>query len=207
MFRRKILIAGLLPLLALPLMGDSCTEDKVIFIAVGLDTTAGFIASGELNIHDDTKTIDVKEDMDLETVLDDNDIDPEDIESVKVSRVYYRVTVPEAGRSIENGNVEILRNGVTSSVPLITGFSGDGSAGTDWIEITNLLQPQAVNLLNDFMQELLNELQGGAPVSNTLFTYHVTGNSIPADVPTNFQWELKVSFNVQAEQEVEVPNF
>jgi hypothetical protein len=206
MFGRKILIAGLLPLLALPLMGDSCTEDKVIFIAVGLDTTAGFIASGELNIHDDTKTIDVKEDMDLATVLDDNDIDAQDIQSVKVSRVYYRVTVPEAGRSIENGNVEILRQ-AGSFVPLVTGFNGDGSASTDWIEITSLLQPQAVNLLNDFMQELLNEQQTGVPVTNTQFTYHVTGNSIPADVPTNFQWELKVSFSIQAEQEVEVPNF
>lgn len=206
MFRRKILIAGLLPLLAIPLMGDSCTEDKVIFIAVGLDTTAGFIASGELNIHDDTKTIDVKEDLDLQTNLDENDIDAEDIQTIKVSRVYYRVTVPEAGRSIENGNVEILREG-SSFVPLITGFSGDGSAGTDWIEITTLLQPQAVNLLNDFMQELLNEQLTGVPVSNTQFTYHVTGNSIPADVPTNFQWELKVSFAVQAEQTVEVPDF
>src|SRR6187455_679037 len=109
MFRRKILIAGLLPLLALPLMGDSCTEDKVIFIAVGLDTTAGFIASGELNVHDDTKTIDVKEDLDLANNLDENDIDAEDIQSIKVSRVYYRVTVPEPGRSIEDGNVEIQR--------------------------------------------------------------------------------------------------
>jgi len=206
MFRRKILIAGLLPLLALPLMGDSCTEDKVIFIAVGLDTTAGFEASGELNIHDDTKVIDVKEDMDLATVLDDNDIDPEDIQSVKVSRLYYRVTQPEAGRSIENGNVDILREG-GAFVPLVGAFAGDASQATDWIEITQLLEPQAVNLLNDFMQELLVELQGGAPVTNTEFTYHVTGNSIPADVPTNFQWELKVSFTVQAEQEVEVPNF
>ena len=206
MLRRKILIAGLLPLFAIPLMGDSCTEDKLIFIAVGLDTTAGFIASGELNVHDDQKTIDVKEDLDLEESLDDADIDPEDIQSVKVSRVYYRVTKPEAGRTIENGNVEILREG-GAFVPLIAGFNGDGSQATDWIEITSLLQPQAVNLLNDFMQELLTELQGGAPVTNSQFTYHVTGNSIPADVPTNFEWELKVSFTVQAEQEVEVPNF
>ena len=207
MFRRKLLIAGLLPLLAIPLMGESCTEEKDVFIAVGLATTAGFIASGELNVHDDTKTIDVKEDLDLQNNFDESDFDPEDIQTIKVSRVYYRVTVPEAGRSIENGNVEILRNGVSSFVPLVTGFNGDGSAGTDWIEITPLLQPQAVNLLNDFMQELLVELQSGVPVSDTQFTYHVSGNSIPADVPTNFQWELKVSFLVQAEEAVEVPDF
>jgi hypothetical protein len=206
MFRRKILIAGLLPLLALPLMGESCTEDKVIFIAVGLDTTAGFIGSGELNVHDDTKTIDVMEDLDLDNVLDENDIDPDDIQSIKVSRVYYRVTVPEAGRSIENGNVEILREG-GSFVSLISGFNGDGSQATDWVEITQLLQPQAVNLLNDFMQEVLTGIQNEIPVTNTLFTYHVTGNSIPVDVPTNFEWDLKVSFAVQAEQKVEMPDF
>src|SRR5688572_10085795 len=130
MFRRKLLIAGLLPLLAIPLMGESCTEEKVIFIAVGLDSTVGFIASGELNVHDDTKTIDLREELDLDNNFDENDIDPEDIQNVKVSRVYYRVTVPEAGRSIENGNVEILRQG-GSFVPLVTGFNGDGSASTD----------------------------------------------------------------------------
>jgi hypothetical protein len=64
-----------------------------------------------------------------------------------------------------------------------------------------------VNLLNDFMQEVLTGIQNEIPVTNTLFTYHVTGNSIPVDVPTNFEWELKVSFAVQAEQKVEMPDF
>jgi len=206
MFRRKLLIAGLLPLLALPLMGDSCTEDKVIFIAVGLDTTTGFVASGVTNEIDDTKTIDVKEDLDLATNLDDNDIDPQDINSIKVSRVYYRVTVPEVGRTIEDGNVTITRAG-GATLPLVEGFSGDASVATDWIEITGLLQSEAVNDLNDFMQELLNELKGGAPVTNTEWTYNVTGTSTPVGDPSNFGWELKLSFLVSAEEDVEVPNF
>jgi hypothetical protein len=207
MFRRKILIAGLLPLLALPLMGDSCTEDKVIFIAVGLDTTAGFIASGVTNEIDDTKTIDVRDDLDLANNLDENDIDPEDISVIKVSRIYYRVTVPEAGRAIVSGDVTISRDGVTGPLPLVSGFSGDASQVTDWIEITDLLQAPAVNELNDFMQEMLNELKGGAPVTTTQWTYNVTGTSTPVEDPTNFEWELKVSFAVQAEQEVELPDF
>jgi hypothetical protein len=207
MFRRKILIAGLLPLLALPLLGDSCTEDKVIFIAVGLDTSAGFIASGVTNEIDDTKTIDVREDLDLQNNLDDNDIDPEEVNVIKVSRVYYRVTVPEAGRAITDGDVTISRDGVTGPLPLVLGFSGDASQVTDWIEITQLLQAPAVNALNDFMQQMLNELKGGAPVTTTQWTYNVTGTSTPVETATNFQWELKVSFAVQAEQDVELPDF
>ena len=207
MFRRKLLIAGLLPLLAIPLMGESCTEEKEVFIAVGLDTTQGFDALGVTNEIDDTKTIDLKEDLDLENNFDESDFDPEDISAVSVSRVYYRVTVPEAGREIVNGSVTIGRNGVTGPLSLVEGFSGSASAATDWIEITNLLQSQAVNELNDFMQQLLNELKGGAPVVNTEWTYNVVGNSTPAEVSTNFQWELKITFLVQAEEEVDVPEF
>jgi hypothetical protein len=207
MFRRKILIAGLLPLLALPLMGDSCTEDKVIFIAVGLDTTTGFVGSGELNTHDDTKTIDVKEDLDLGSSLNDNDINPQDVSSIKVSRVYYRVTKSELGREIQNGNVEITRIGDWGPIPLISGFTAVATTTTDWIEITNLLEAPAVNQLNDFLDELLVEIKGGAAATNTELTYHVNGHTEPAAIPTDFEWELKVSFLVSAEEDVEVPNF
>lgn len=205
MLRRKIFIAGLLPLLALPLMGESCTKEKLIFLAVGIDTTAGFVASGSTNVLDDTNQIDVKEDLDLTGVLDDNDIAAEEVNSVKVSRVYYRVTVPEAGRTITDGDVTIQRNGVSSPMALVSNFTGDASAATDWIEITDRLGSGAVTMLNTFMAECLTEAKGGAPVQNTTFTYSVTGTSNPVNVGTNFEWELKVSFLVDASQTVEVP--
>lgn len=205
MLRRKLFIAGLLPLLALPLMGESCTKEKLIFLAVGIDTTAGFVASGSTNVLDDTNQIDVKEDLDLTGVLEDNDIDAEEVNSIKVSRVYYRVTVPEAGRTITDGDVTIQRDGVSSPLALVSNFTGDASAATDWIEITDRLSSAAVTMLNTFMAECLTEAKGGAPAQNTTFTYSVSGTSNPVNVGTNFEWELKVSFLVDASQTVEVP--
>jgi hypothetical protein len=208
MFRRKLLIAGLLPLLAIPLMGDSCTEEKVIFLAVGVDTTAGFIASGETNIFLDEETIDVKENLDLAANLDDAGVDPEDIQEIKVSRVFYRVTVPEPGRVITDGTVTVDRNGDTgTSEVLIDNFAGDAGAVTDWIDITEKLGSGAVTLLNTFLAECLNELKTGTPVTNTSFTYEVSGTSNPVGDATNFEWELKVSFLVKAEETLDLPNF
>jgi hypothetical protein len=200
---------GILPLLALPLMGESCTEEKVISLAVGLDTTAEFLAEGQVNVHDDTDTIDIRNDVDIPGALDDNDIDPADVQSIQVSRIYYRVTVPdpETTRTIDDGTVTI-QLGSATPVDVITGFSGSAGAATDWIEVTSDVNPDAITLLNDFMAEYLNELQGdGPPVADTVFTYHVTGTSNPQEVPSNFQWEIKFSFSAKANETVEVPNF
>ncbi len=138
---RKYIKVGLLPLLTLPLMGESCTEEKVVSLSVGVDTTAEFIAQGSENWHDDTDVIDVKEQTDLADVLDDNDIDPNDVESIKVSRVFYKITVPDpvAGREIVDGDVAIERVGVQTS-SIISNFSGPADAVTDWIEVTRPLE-------------------------------------------------------------------
>jgi hypothetical protein len=208
MLRKKILQAGLLPLLALPLMGESCTSEKLVALSVGFDTTAEFIAEGSLNVHDDTDTFDVKEDLDVESVLDDAGVDAEDILSIKVSRIYYRVTVAddEPTRMIENGNVTIQRGSATP-IDVISNFSGAAGAVTDWIEVTSDVNEDAVTMLNVFMEEYLGELQGGPPVTDSQFTYHVTGTSNPQGVPSFFQWELKITFNAKVEESFDVLDF
>jgi hypothetical protein len=207
MLRKRIIQVGLLPILALPLMGESCTEEKLIAMSIGVDTTAEFLAEGTENFHSDSGQIDVKNDFDIAGALDDADVDPNDVESIKVSRVYYRITVPDAEptRMIENANVSIERINVGSSQP-IANFSGAAGAATDWIEITKDVDASGITILNDFMAECLAELQGGPPVAESVFEYSVNGVSTPIEIPTLFQWEIKVSFSVKAGRTFEVPN-
>lgn len=196
----------LVPALVLPLTAATCTSDKLVELVIGVPTTAEFIASGETNFHDDTETIDVKEDLDLAAELEDAEIDPNEVEEVQLVQVFYRITQPEAGRSIENAFLEFTRLGAANPGPhlVVDGFTADCSAATDWIDVTELLQP-GINEINDFLDELLVELQGGAPVANTQFEYHVRGNSVPAATPTNFRWEVKLVIQVVGEREFEVP--
>jgi hypothetical protein len=207
MLRKRIIQVGLLPILALPLMGESCTEEKLVSLSIGVDTTAEFLAEGSQNWHDDTDQIDFKNEVDIAAALDDADVDPNDVESIKVSRIYYRITVPDpvSTRMIEDGDVSVERINVGTH-PIITNFSGPAGAVTDWIEVTHLVNADGIEMVNDFMVECLAELQGGPPVGDGIFEYHVDGISTPADISTGFQWEIKVSFSVVANETFDVPS-
>ena len=197
----------LLPALALPLTAGTCTSNKVIDFVIGVPTTVEFAATGSVNTYSDTNTVNVKDDLDLASALDDADLDANDVEEIQLVQVFYRVTVPEAGRSISNGSLEFTRLGAADPGPhvVISGFAADMSAATDWIDLTPDLQ-SGVTQINDFLEECLAELKGtGPPVTAGTFEYHVAGNTLPADVATNFQWEVKLVIQVVATRELEVP--
>lgn len=207
---RKIWFAGLLPLLALPLMGESCTKEKVIFVAVGLDTTAGFIATGSTNALVEDETIDVGAAVDLGTALDDSGVDVDEVDDINVSRVYYRITVPEAGRTVTGTTVNVVRGtgpATGGSPVLLSNVTRDANVATDWIEITSSLNTPGVDVLNSLLDDLLAAEKNGTTAANPQIAYHITGTSNPGGDPTNFEWELKVSFNVKATQTLDVPEF
>ncbi len=205
---RGLLKIGAAGLLMLPVLGATCTEEKVVDIIIGTDIQGEFIAEGELNTHSDTDTINIKEAFDVEGALADAGIDANDIDAdaLKVSRVYYRITIPEAGRSIENTSLTVSR-GAGSPAVLVSGFSADAGSVTDWIDITTYLGADGVDLLNTMAFDCVTELQGGAPLTEPTITYVVTGDSVPGAVETNFQWAVKVEFQGKLMQEFELPNF
>lgn len=194
----------LLPALALPLTAGTCTSDKLVELVIGLPTEAEFISLGELNTHSDTQDVDIKQDMDVEGELDDAGVDPADIDELSVVQIFYKITVPEAGRTIENGSLEFQRLGVGGTHLLVSGFSADIGTATDWIDITDHLQV-GINDINTFLDEYLTELQGGATVTNTTFRYTISGDSSPAATPTNFQWRVKIVIQAVTAKEFEIP--
>lgn len=179
----------------IPFLGATCTDEKIIEIIVAAAIEFDFVAEGELNIHDDTGSYDVKVELDLEQVLADADIDPGDLDSdaLKVSRIFYRITVAEAGRSIAGGNLTAAR-GMGPAQVVVSGFGFSAAAVTDWIDITGTLGAGGIDLLNGVIEDCLIELQGGPEAMDTTVFYTVSGNSIPGEDPTDFKWAVKIQF-------------
>jgi len=201
--------------LALPLavLANGCIlipeiEDRVVELAVGHATILGFTASGSSATHNDANTINLKLDVSLDQILSDNGIDASDVKDVKLASVAYRVTVPQTGRSINNGTVEFLRH-ATSTPPiapgtsnptggytqLVTAFNASVASTTGWIAVN--LDPAGVTALNSLLADFLTEAKGGAAATNTFITYHVNGTTSPAPPPdVNFSYEIKLELTI-----------
>lgn len=180
-------------------------EDKIVELATSGSTTVEFVSSGEVNSIDDLQTVDVRAGLDLAQILADAGIDVSDVTHIALSGVAYRITVadPDAGREIVDGTITIDRGG-SGPLTLVSSFNAAAGAVTDWQTVTLNAGGLAVAEINDLLGDLLEELQGGPP-ANTTLTYHVTGASLPADVPTNFTWELRVTVSITGNVEVSVP--
>jgi hypothetical protein len=214
---RKTRLAGLVLLVAsLPLLGSTCTEEKIVEIVIGFPTTVRLVASGSTNTHFDQDTIDVKADLDIEGALDDAGVDPADLTDVNVAQVFYRVVQPDMNdpnRTIENGSLTVARViGGTPQAPavLVSGWSMNaGSANvadpTAWIDITADIGAPGIALLNQFMDECVTELNGGPAVVDPEIQYTVSGDSVDPNIATDFEYEIKVVFQTVIPQNYEVP--
>lgn len=206
--RRMIYVELAVLALALSTLGSGCPvipqiKDRIVELAVGGSTIAEFVASGVINTYDDTKTVDLHDGLDLAQIIDDAGVDVSDVESVKLSGVSDRVTVPDPnpGRTIANGTVTIQRAG-GAVTPLVTGFNVNVNSVTSFQTAT--LDPAGVAVLNALLADLLAEVKTGTPASNTMVTYHVSGQSQPTGVETNFTWELKVDVSILGTVKVKV---
>jgi hypothetical protein len=214
---RRTNLAGLVLLLAsMPLLGSTCTDEKIVDLVIGFPTTVRLVAEGETNTHMDSDTIDVKADLDIPGALDDAGVDPSELTDVTVSEVFYRVIQPDTNdpnRTIENGSLTVAR--VIGGVPqapavLVSGWSMNaGSANVAdpnaWIDITADIGAPGIALLNQFLDECVTELNGGPPVTNPEIQYTVSGDSIDPAIATLFEYEIKVVFQSVIPQSFEVP--
>lgn len=204
--RKTNILRSLVLALPLALLSIGCilvpeVEDRIVELAVGASTTATFVASGETNFHDETNVIDLDTDINLNQVLADNGVDASEVKDIKLAGVSYRVTVPEAGRSITGGTVTIQR-GAGAATSLVTSFGADCSKTTGWITVP--LNAAGVTLVNGILADLLAEAKTGTPAPNTVVTYHVNGASVPAATPTNFTWEFKLEVSMVGSVKIEI---
>jgi hypothetical protein len=180
-------------------------KDKVVELALSGSTTVEFASVGEKNTHDETGTVDIRDDLDLQGLLQDAGVDVSDVKDVKFAGVAYRVIQPDPDpdREIQDGTVTIRRGG-GAETPLVTNLNVKVNGATSWQTAT--LDPAGVAIVNDLLADVLAEAKGGMPAADTQITYHVTGDSAPADVETNFKWELRLSVSIVGKVKVSVPD-
>jgi len=194
---------------ALAVMNGGCLlipqlKDRVVELAVTGATVVEFHASGLINTFDEVKTIDLRDSVDLAGILDDAGIDVSNVTNISLSGVAYRISVAdlEPSREIVNGTVTVTRGGGTEQT-LVTAFNAAAGSVTDFTTAT--LNAAGVTQLNNLLDEWLAELQGGAP-ANTVFSYHVSGDSSPSAVNTDFYWQIKITISITGTVEVSVPS-
>jgi hypothetical protein len=216
MTARMLWKTGALVVCAIPFLGATCTKEKLVDLVIGLETEAEFIASGSINTFEDEDSFVLAEEVDIEGALDDAGVNVSQLEpdAIKVARIFYKITQPEAGRSIENGLLQVRRippggGGFGPPAILVSGFDADVSQATDWIDITDLVGAPGVTMLNEVFREVIEYLQAGSTGSTAFSTisYVVSGDSVPLDTPTDFQWRVKVLFQGKVAQEFELPDF
>lgn len=194
------------------LVGQGCLllpeiEKRVVELAVGGSTTQEFSAIGEINTINDRDTVDVRTAIDLPGLLDNAGIDLSDVETIAFAGAAYRVTQqdPTANRAITGGTVTIQRGLGGAETTLISNFNVavNDPANANFQPAT--LNSAGVNVVNQILNDILTELKGGAPATNTLVITHVSGNSTPA-VATNFKYELRLDVSIVGTVHVDVPN-
>jgi hypothetical protein len=199
--------------LALGLMNGGCMlipeiKDRIVELAVGGATQVEFVSSGTLNTFNETSTLDVLSGFNLAQILNDAGIEVSNVTNIRISGVDYRVTIPDpdATREIVNGTVTTNRNG-SGALPLVSNFSAGAGATSDWQPAPLDPGGAAVTDLNAMLQSILDALKlGTSPPSNlTTITYHITGQSLPGNVPTNFTWQMKVKLTITGTVTVSVP--
>ncbi len=200
----------LLPLAVIALaglsLGSGCPtfpslKDRLVDLAVGGSTTLTFQASGIINTYDDVGSEDLVGDVDLQKLLDDAGIKADDVVDVKLAGVSYRVSVPDpnAGRTIANATVQAGRGPGPGPGPtptaLITNFTQNVDAATNWTQAP--LDPAGVALINGLLTDILTATKShSSVVPNPVVTYHVHGESQPANVSTSFTWQLKLDLTI-----------
>jgi len=183
-------------------------EKRVVELAVGGSTTQEFVASGELNVHDQRDTVDISTAIDLPQLLDDAGIDISDVQDIKLAGVFYRVTQqdPTANREIQNGTVTIQRGLGGAETSLVDNFNvAINDPANASFQPGNLAAP-GVTVVNQLLTDILTALQAGLPPPNGIVITHVNGQSVPGNVATDFKYELRIDLSIVGTVHVDVPN-
>jgi len=210
---RRILV---LAALTLPLTASTCTKDKKVDVVLGVPTELDLAinSTGGQNWHQDIDAIDLRGNLDLSAKLSDAGIDPQDVKSIQVVQIFYRVTAPQTGKSVSNGLLEVTRGALigplftpdgNGTVHVADGFAADlGTASPDWVDITGTLD-SGIGVLNAIATDLLKELKGEGSAQNTAVLYQVSGDVTPSDTATNVTWKLKIVIQVVSQRSFEIP--
>lgn len=182
-------------------------EDRTVQLAIGGSTTLPEVAVGITNnVVNAGGTEDLASDIDVSSLVGKS-LDLSNVDDIKLSGIWYRVTVadPTGSRTI-TGTVAAGRgNGpVSPNTPLVTNFSQGAGAVTDWIAAP--LDPAGTALINGLLTDILTAAKNGTAVPNSAITFLYSGTSSPTGVNTTFSWQLRLNLTIIGKVKVKVLN-
>lgn len=199
---KAIPILGIL-LASLVFQGEDCLlEQKEIAAIVGTSVPAEFVTEGYTEATDsDQDVVDAGE-----AILDALDeVDIEDIDSVRVTGACYEVTAStghdarRVGTVAVNG-IDLIAFDVPTNVAGTMGCSGDGSL---------VFQSAGINAVNSAVNNFIQAVKNGVSSPTLIFSYVADWQSTPppsAGDPDNFTWHVDLKLQVYYSPEIDVPN-
>jgi hypothetical protein len=168
-------------------------KDKIVDLVTGTSVKVSFPVNGLIDVYNDSKTIDIRDSVDIGKVINDAGINISDIKSITVSGVAYRITQEDSDPNRQiNGAVQVAASGGPLT-NLIDNFNAACGKKTGWNKVT--LDPAGVTVLNHLCAAILAELQGGAAADEHI-TYSVAGTSTPIGVNSDFAYEIRLTINI-----------
>ena len=191
-------------------IGNGCllipeVQKKTIELAAGGSTTIAFPVSGTIQSGTLDETVDFT-DLDLATVLSDAGIEVSNVKDIKLAGVEYRVSVadPVPDRQIQINDITIQVGAGAAKQLVATSFTDGVNSVYDFkLAPINVASSAAVLEINGLLDNVLENLKGGAPL-NTVLSCTMSGASIPANASMNFTLELRLKVSVVGTMEVTV---
>lgn len=162
-----------------------------------------FLARGSINTHSDNDTINIAE---LRDEIEDAGIDLGAIDSAWVTRVLYGVIAYNEGphdRAIANGRVVVNREDTAQSATLFD------NVNVDVYPLLGTLEPApiesgGIEFLNDLLADVLTALKDYT-VDEFIISAESSGDSNPQDRDTNFDWRVRIYYQIVGSDTIEVP--
>jgi hypothetical protein len=180
-------------------------QKKTIDLAAGASTTIEFPVSGTIQSGTLDKTVDLT-DLDLATVLSDAGIDVSNVKDVKLAGVEYRVSAadPVPSRQVQINDITIQVGTQAAQKLVASSFTDDVSSVYGFkLAPIDVASSAAVGEINGLLDNLLDNLKGGAPL-NTSLRCTMSAASIPANASMDFTLELRLKVSVVGTMEVTV---
>jgi hypothetical protein len=210
MRKTAIIRIGVFLGLAALVMGAKCpkipeTHEVEITLVTEEFVELLFEARGSMNVDSSTEVINIAQ---LRQDLEDAGIETELIKAMKVSKVEYgTVDYYESGtdRRIVDADVSLERVDNSTSAVIVDGLS------VDVYPLLGVLEPvptetAGIAFVNDLLEDILDAIQHGG-VSNFVVVGASSGTSTPTGRDSNFDWRVRIYYQIAGGMPTDVPEF
>lgn len=208
--QRKVVLSSLFFLALVALLGARCPQIPELVdydVSVPLDAYIELVfeARGSINVHSDADTIDI---ISLRDDLRDAGIEVGDVDTAWVTNVLYGVVAyneTPVDREIVDGTVTVIREDDGTSAVLFSDVDAEVYPLLGLL-VPAPIEPAGVDFVNELLADALTALKDYS-VSEFVVAGEASGVSEPQGRYTDFDWRVRIEFQVVGRATVEKPEF